>query len=106
MPTWRARGAHPLSVTLRVAASSAPSVAARAESSLVLVGSDARADTDHHVGPGQRLEVVVAALTEEPNPTERRHRPGDRGGAAAVGICRRQREDTGRTVTMLVGCGW
>ena len=67
MPTWRARGSQPSSVTLRVAPSSAPrSVAERLER-VVLVGRDAAADADHDGGLGERVEIVVARAGEHPD---------------------------------------
>ena len=59
IPTWRDRGAQPLSVTFRVAANSAPSSAANAESSLVLARLDACTEPDHDVRTGEYLDVIV-----------------------------------------------
>ena len=67
MPTWRARGSQPSSVTLRVAPSSAPSSVAERLERVVLVGRDAAADADHHRGLGERVEIVVAGAGEHPD---------------------------------------
>ena len=60
MPTWRARGSQPLSVTLRVAASSAPSASRSGSRSGVLVGRHALTDADDDGRLGEHVEVVVA----------------------------------------------
>ena len=71
MPTWRERGAHPRSVTFRVAASSAPRMAASGLSCSYSSGRHAGPHADHHLSPGQRLDVVVAALGQHPDPAPR-----------------------------------
>ena len=71
MPIWRARRSQPLSVTLRVAPSSAPSSARSGSSAVVLVGRDPRADADHGVRLGEHVEVVVAGAGEDAHPAAR-----------------------------------
>ena len=90
MPTWRERGAQPRSVTLRVAASSAPSTAASGLSSSYSSGATPVPTPMTTGGPGERLHVVVAPVRQHPHPSPRCRSPGsarerravDRGAAA------------------------
>ena len=90
IPTWRPRGAHPRSVTLRVAASSAPRTAAKGAQLFVFVRSHARADPDDDVGPRQGLDVVVAALADHTDTTTGSDRAVLDHEVAPVGGCRRK----------------
>ena len=89
MPIWRARGSHPLSVTLRVAPSSASSSSSSGSRRVVVGGVDAAPDADDGAGLGERVEVVVAGAGEHLHPAAwRRAHPSDHGsstGCAAAG---------------------
>ena len=93
MPIWRARGSQPLSVTLRVAPSSAPSSVRSGSSSSYASGGDARADADDGVRLGEHVEVVVAGAGEDADAAagrQRDRRTDGRGRRAVAGRERRQ----------------
>ena len=72
MPIWRERGSQPLSVTLRVAPSSASSSVRSGSSSSYASGGDAFADADDGVRLGEHVEVVVAGAGEHADAVARR----------------------------------
>ena len=72
MPIWRARGSQPLSVTLRVAPSSAPSRSSSGSQVVVALGGDALADADDGVGVGHEVGVVVSRAVVDDAPGARR----------------------------------
>ena len=71
MPTWRERGAHPRSVTFLVAAELGPQEGGERAQLLVFLRRHPRPHADHHLGAGQRLDVVVAALGQHPDAAPR-----------------------------------
>ena len=85
MPTWRDRGAQPLSVTFRVAASSAPSSAAKVESSSYSSGWMPAPTPDHDLGPGEHLDVIVTSAGHEAHTAAGRDRPRCDVRACALG---------------------
>ena len=85
MPTWRARGSQPRSVTLRVAASSAPSASSSGSSCGVLLGRDALADA-------RRRRVASASTSRSSSRVRASRRTRPRGGDGA--LARRTRRCT------------
>ena len=68
MPTCRPRGAHPLSVTLPWRPARPPRWRPARARGRVLVRQDPGSHADHDLGPGQHLDVVVAACRDEADP--------------------------------------
>ena len=70
MPIWRALGSQPLSVTLRVAPSSAAEQLEQWLQVVVALGRDTGPDPDHRVGVGHQVGVVVprAVVNDHPAP--------------------------------------
>ena len=68
---------------------------------LEFLGLDRGAHSDHHVGPGQRLDVVVATFVEQPDAAPRPHRAHHDGRVAPSG--RGRGSTPGRTVDHLRG---
>ena len=101
MPIWRARGSHPLSVTLRDAPSSAPEHLEQRVEVPVLVGGDPLAHRHHGARRQQGLHLVVAARRHHAHPApgatghRRREAP-----AAPTGRGARRGRTPGRTVAI------